>query len=153
MVNAYDVLGVGADAGRGEIRTAYVNLAKRLHPDSNAGSDNNEQQLREINQAYELLKDPERRSQYDQMLQQSQGQACRRRRHAAAVMAASFVLTAMAVATVLLLVRFSLLDATVQASGGSEMITTAREESMAFGSASLGTAAELGVEPKQQQPS
>src|SRR5262245_31035354 len=123
MVNAYDVLGVAAGADRAEIRAAYVNLAKQLHPDRNAGSDAAEQRLREVNQAYEILKDPERRSLYDQRLQRARGQASRRRKHAAAVMAASFALTATGVAVVLLLARFSLLDDTVQASGGGSELT------------------------------
>src|SRR5262245_56417756 len=115
MVNAYDVLGVADGADRSEVRAAYVNLAKQLHPDRNSGSGDAEQRLREVNQAYELLKDPERRSAYDQLLQQSRGQASRRRKHAAAVMAASFVLTAAGVAALLSLARFSLLDEAVQA--------------------------------------
>ena len=137
MVNAYDVLGVAAGADRGEIRAAYVNLAKQLHPDRNAGSAHAEQTLREVNQAYELLKDPARRSAYDQLLQQTRGQASRRRKHAAAVMAASFAVTTAAVAVVLLLARFSLLDDTVQASGSSELIRSSEDQGFALRMASL----------------
>jgi curved DNA-binding protein CbpA len=82
MISAYDVLGVGARSDRGEIRAAYVNLAKQLHPDRNAGSVQAEQRLREVNQAYELLKDPKRRSAYDQLLQQSRGRTIRHRQQA-----------------------------------------------------------------------
>ena len=146
MVNAYDVLGVAAGADRGEIRAAYVNLAKQLHPDRNAGSAHAEQTLREVNQAYELLKDPARRSAYDQLLQQTRGQASRRRKNAAAVMAASFAVTAAAVALVLLLARFSLLDDTVQASGSSELIRSSEDQGFALRMASLDAAAEAGRE-------
>ena len=75
MSNAYDVLGVPVAADRGEIRAAYIDLAKRLHPDRNTGSVQAEQRLRDVNQAYALLKDPEKRSTYDQLLLQSQGRA------------------------------------------------------------------------------
>lgn len=131
MVSAYDVLGVATGADRAEIRAAYVNLAKQLHPDQNAGSLHAEEHLREVNQAYELLKDPERRAIYDRLLQQSQGQASRRRKHAAVVMAASFAVTAAAVAVVLLLARFSLLDETVQASGSGEPIQVPEDQGQA----------------------
>ena len=137
MVNAYDVLGVATGADRSEVRAAYVSLVKQLHPDRNAGSADAEQQLREVNQAYELLKDPARRSAYDQLLQQTRGQASRRRKHAAVVMTASFALTAAGVAAVLLLVRFSLLDDTVQASGSSELIRSAEEQGLMLRMASL----------------
>jgi curved DNA-binding protein CbpA len=146
MVNAYDVLGVAAGADRGEIRAAYVNLAKQLHPDRNTGSLNAEQRLREVNQAYELLKDPERRSAHDQLLQQRRGQASRRRKHTAAVMAASFAVTAAAAAVVLLLARFSLLDDTVQASGSSELIRSSGDQGLALRMASLDAAVEAARE-------
>ena len=142
MVNAYDVLGVAIGADRGEIRAAYVNLAKLLHPDRNAGGLHAGQKLREVNQAYEVLKDPERRSAYDQLLQQTRGQASRRRKHAATVMAASFAATAAAVAVVLLLARLSLLDGTVQASGSSELVRNTEDQGSALKTASLDAAVE-----------
>ena len=64
MSDAYTVLGVPVAADRGEIRAAYIDLAKRLHPDRNTGSMQAEQRLRDVNEAYALLKDPERRSTY-----------------------------------------------------------------------------------------
>lgn len=103
MLNAYQVIGVGADAGRDEIRSAYINLAKQLHPDRNAGSRQAEHRLREVNEAYEVLKDPARRSQYDDLLRQSRDAARRSRLRAAIVMAASFALTT-SVASALLLI-------------------------------------------------
>ena len=132
MVNAYDVLGVATGADRGAIRAAYVNLAKQLHPDGNAGSAHAEQRLRDVNQAYELFKDAARRSAYDHLLLKARGQTSRRRKHAAVVMAASFAVTTAAVAAVLLLARFSLLDDTVQASGSSELIRSAEQQGFAL---------------------
>jgi len=137
MVSAYDVLGVASGSDRAEIRAAYVNLAKQLHPDQNAGSLQAEQHLREVNQAYELLKDPERRAIYDQLLQQSRGQTSQRRKRAAAVMVASFVLTAAGVAFALMLARFSLLDDTVQAGGSSEVVWRSEDQASALRMASL----------------
>jgi curved DNA-binding protein CbpA len=136
MISAYDVLGVGARSDRGEIRAAYVNLAKQLHPDRNADSVQAEQRLREVNQAYELLKDPERRSAYDQLLQQSRSRKTRHRQRAAAVMAASFVLTATAVGA-LMLARLPLFDDTVQASGSSEPARISRDQRPALTTASV----------------
>jgi hypothetical protein len=54
MSNAYTVLGVPVAADRGEIRAAYIDLARRLHPDRNAGSVQAVQRLRDVNQAYAL---------------------------------------------------------------------------------------------------
>jgi hypothetical protein len=149
MISAYDVLGVGARSDRGEIRAAYVNLAKQLHPDRNAGSVQAEQRLREVNQAYELLKDPKRRSAYDQLLQQSRGRTIRHRQRAAAVMAASFVLTAAGVGALLLLARLPLFDDAVQASGSSEPAWTSQDQSVALSTASVSPTTSASREPEQ----
>ena len=145
MVTAYEVLGVAAGADRVEIRGAYVNLAKQLHPDRNADSMQAEQRLRDVNQAYEQLKDPERRLAYDQLLQQSRGQAQGRRRRAAVVMAASFALTAIVASALLFLARFSLLDDAVKASG-SEQVRVSQDPSIALSSASLSVIAKAEAE-------
>jgi curved DNA-binding protein CbpA len=150
MISAYDVLGVGARSDRGEIRAAYVNLAKQLHPDRNAGSLLAEQRLREVNQAYELLKDAERRSAYDQLLQQSRGRTIRHRRRAVAVMAASFILTAAGVGALLLVARLSLFDDAVQASGSSEPARTSQDQSVALSTASVGSITPATRELPQQ---
>ncbi|MBQ9903329.1 MAG: DnaJ domain-containing protein [Synergistaceae bacterium] len=60
----YKILGVSRDAKTDEIRKAYRKLAKQYHPDINkdAGA---EEKYKEINEAYEVLKDPEKRQKYD----------------------------------------------------------------------------------------
>ncbi len=63
----YDVLGVSRDASHEEIRKAYLKLAHKYHPDKTGGDKAAEEKLKEINQAYDTLKNPEKRAQYDQM--------------------------------------------------------------------------------------
>lgn len=61
----YAVLGLDATASEADIKLAYRKLAKRWHPDLNPGSEEAENKFKEINEAYEVLGDKERRSQYD----------------------------------------------------------------------------------------
>ncbi len=61
----YEVLGVGKDAGQDEIKRAFRNLAKKYHPDTNQGEPNAEARFKEINEVYEVLSDPTKRSNYD----------------------------------------------------------------------------------------
>lgn len=61
----YDVLGVRKDASQEEIKRAYKNLAKKLHPDSNSDDPNANDKFQEVQKAYDVLKDPEKRRTYD----------------------------------------------------------------------------------------
>ncbi|GAA0142256.1 chaperone [Lithospermum erythrorhizon] len=63
----YGVLGVSGNASRDEIKKAFHALAKKYHPDSNKNNPSAKRIFQEIREAYEVLQDPERRSQYDQM--------------------------------------------------------------------------------------
>ena len=60
----YEILGVARDASQGDIRKAYRGLAKKFHPDISKEK-NADVRYREINEAYEVLKDPDKRSKYD----------------------------------------------------------------------------------------
>ena len=62
----YDVLGVQKNASDAEIKKAFRNLAKENHPDSNRDDEGAEARFKEINEAYENLKDPQTRAAYDQ---------------------------------------------------------------------------------------
>ncbi|HCX67595.1 MAG TPA: molecular chaperone DnaJ, partial [Rhodobiaceae bacterium] len=53
----YDVLGVSRDASAEELKKAYRSQAKKLHPDQNHGDKNAEQRFKELNEAYDALKD------------------------------------------------------------------------------------------------
>ncbi|XP_022634645.1 chaperone protein dnaJ GFA2, mitochondrial isoform X2 [Vigna radiata var. radiata] len=63
----YDILGVSKNASSSEIKKAYYGLAKRLHPDTNKDDPEAEKKFQEVSIAYEVLKDEERRQQYDQL--------------------------------------------------------------------------------------
>ena len=66
--NHYEVLGVSNTDSISEIRKAYRKLAQKYHPDRNL-STNAEEKMTDINVAYFVLKDSERKQQYDQILQ------------------------------------------------------------------------------------
>ena len=62
----YKILGVERTADQKTIQKVYRKLARRLHPDVNPGSKSHEDQFKEINEAYEVLGDAEKRAKYDQ---------------------------------------------------------------------------------------
>lgn len=61
----YDVLGVGRTATADELKKAYRKLARQYHPDVNSGDPTAEEKFKEINEAYEVLSDADRRAAYD----------------------------------------------------------------------------------------
>jgi DnaJ-class molecular chaperone len=65
MQDPYRLLNVSRRAGQAAIKAAYRELAKRLHPDRNPGDAGAEQRFKQVTQAYELLRDPARRAQFD----------------------------------------------------------------------------------------
>lgn len=62
----YEVLGLQKGAGEDEIKKAYRQLAKKYHPDMNPGDKDAEMKFKEINEAYAILSDPEKKARYDQ---------------------------------------------------------------------------------------
>lgn len=62
----YDILGVDRKAEDAAIKKAYRRLAKKCHPDTNAGDAQAEQRFKEITEAYTILSDPKKRKLYDQ---------------------------------------------------------------------------------------
>ncbi|NNM06882.1 MAG: DnaJ domain-containing protein, partial [Gemmatimonadetes bacterium] len=65
MADYYDRLGVGRDASTEDVKKAYRKLALKYHPDRNEGSKEAEARFKEVTEAYEVLRDPEKRTTYD----------------------------------------------------------------------------------------
>lgn len=66
-IDYYSLLGVARTAGEAEIKSAYRKLALKHHPDRNQGNKTSESKFKEINEAYEVLSDPQKRKMYDQL--------------------------------------------------------------------------------------
>lgn len=62
----YELLGVSKGADEKELKSAFRKLAMKYHPDKNPDNAESEQKFKEINEAYEMLKDPQKRAAYDQ---------------------------------------------------------------------------------------
>ena len=63
----FEVLGIGRDADGKEIKRAFRRLARKYHPDVNPGDKEAERKFKEISEAYEVLRDPEKREQYKRL--------------------------------------------------------------------------------------
>src|SRR5437762_4107452 len=63
--NLYDVLGVAKNASQDEIKKAYRKLARQYHPDRNPGDASAEERFKEVQSAYDVLSDAEKRKNYD----------------------------------------------------------------------------------------
>jgi molecular chaperone DnaJ len=61
----YDVLGIGKSADEKDLKAAYRKLAKQYHPDANPGDKTADAKFKEINEAYDVLKDPQKKAAYD----------------------------------------------------------------------------------------
>ena len=66
MTDYYKLLSISSNATSDEVKRAYRKLALQYHPDRNQGSKASEERFKEITQAYEVLRDPEKRRMYDQ---------------------------------------------------------------------------------------
>ena len=62
----YKILGIKRNSEQKDIKTAFRNLARKYHPDINPGDKKSESKFKEINEAYEVLSDPDKRAKYEQ---------------------------------------------------------------------------------------
>ena len=62
----YDILGLSKSASDNEIKSSYRKSAMKYHPDRNPGDKKAEEKFKEISEAYEVLKDPQKKAAYDQ---------------------------------------------------------------------------------------
>ncbi|MBO4583310.1 MAG: molecular chaperone DnaJ [Alphaproteobacteria bacterium] len=63
--NPYEVLGVARDASDADIKKAYHKLVLKYHPDKNPGDKSAEEKFKEVNNAFDILRDPQKRAAYD----------------------------------------------------------------------------------------
>lgn len=63
--NPYEILGVARDASDADIKKAYHKLVMQYHPDKNPGDKSAEEKFKEVNNAFDILKDPQKRAAYD----------------------------------------------------------------------------------------
>ena len=66
MTSYYEILGISRSAGEKDIRRAFRRSARKFHPDLNPGDKDAEEKFKRINEAYEVLSDPDSRKKYDQ---------------------------------------------------------------------------------------
>jgi hypothetical protein len=64
-IDLYEVLGVARNASAGDIRAAFRNLVKKLHPDINPGDAGAQEAFKKVSSAYRILNDPDKRARYD----------------------------------------------------------------------------------------
>jgi curved DNA-binding protein CbpA len=102
VCSLYEVLGLPPGADGAQIKAAYRELARRLHPDVNAGDAASAGRLIEVNHAYEILSDQRARSAYDHALACQQSRMRRHYAFLAACTALMFVVTLIAVSALIL---------------------------------------------------
>ena len=68
FIDYYKILGLDKNASQADIKKAYRKLARKLHPDLNPNDKDAQKKFQQLNEANEVLSDPEKRKKYDQYL-------------------------------------------------------------------------------------
>ena len=76
----YEVLGLQKGASDAEIKSAFRKMAMKYHPDRNPDDKEAEEKFKEVNEAYSILSDPDKKSKYDIIWSRRRGSQCRLRR-------------------------------------------------------------------------
>ena len=71
-IDYYKILGVNKDASQDDIKKAYKKLARQYHPDLNPNDPDAHRKFQEINEANEVLSDPEKRKKYDHIVEHAE---------------------------------------------------------------------------------
>ena len=140
MSTLYHDLGLNEGASHEQVKSAFRRLARRFHPDVNAGNVGAEQRFKEVSRAYETLADPNAREEYDRALVCRATEVRQQRWNFAATAGVTFALTIGIIGLALWWMRTSEPDRRAPETAGRSQVVGAHEPTQASGDAKAATA-------------